>query len=514
MSFTPTAQHIAIFTFVKGTPADQGYVLVIKARAGTGKTTTLCKGIVPLIDRSLAVGYFAFNNTAVADVKAKMPDWVTMLTFNSFGFRALNSHFRGYRKLDEDKTRILLEDNLSEDDFRIYSVTVVKLVKLAKSQGIVPSTFKGGCKPLVEDTLANWYALADRYGIDAPFDDDRLMDRAIEIARKTLHAGLMDLSLIDFDDQLYATWALNVPVPRFDWLLVDEAQDQNNVQRAIMKRALKPGGRAIFVGDDRQAIYGFRGADVESIDNIVRDFDAKVLPLSVTFRCPKAVVALARQIVPDYEAHPSAPDGAVLNIPDLDKVAWRPDDLILSRKSAPLIELAYWFIRQKIPCRVAGREIGQGILALVKKLRPSDLPDLMEKLEEYERRERAKLEKTGKENKLQALEDKCSTVRVFAEEATDLTDMTRTIESLFSDKEMGRLTLSTIHKAKGGEAPRVFILNREDMPLQHPKQQPWERVQEMNLVYVALTRAKETLCFIRSPGHKTKGVNAEQKAVV
>ena len=60
------------------------------------------------------------------------------------------------------------------------------------------------------------------------------------------------------------------------------------------------------------------------------------------------------------------------------------------------------------------------------------------------------------------------------------------------------IKLSTIHRAKGLEADRVFILNFNELPYFKPNQKYWEREQEQNLKYVAVTRAMEELYLVKS----------------
>jgi len=71
------------------------------------------------------------------------------------------------------------------------------------------------------------------------------------------------------------------------------------------------------------------------------------------------------------------------------------------------------------------------------------------------------------------------------------------IDNLFSDHGGQRLTLCTIHKSKGMEWNRVFILDCHLMPSRYARK-GWQKVQETNLIYVAHTRAKTELYFINS----------------
>ena len=95
--------------------------------------------------------------------------------------------------------------------------------------------------------------------------------------------------------------------------------------------------------------------------------------------------------------------------------------------------------------------------------------------------------------------DRIETLRAFAVEARDLTDLEHAINSMFADDVVDMVTLSTIHKAKGGEAPRVVVLDPRRMPARGARAE-WEIQQERNLCYVAYTRAKEELVFASLDG--------------
>jgi len=110
-----------------------------------------------------------------------------------------------------------------------------------------------------------------------------------------------------------------------------------------------------------------------------------------------------------------------------------------------------------------------------------------------------KTQKLGEnEAAIESLRDRCTAVEAcyenFAVVGPD--NLCKEIELLFSD-ENGGVILSTIHRAKGLEANRVFILKPEFLPLTWPKQKEHEYQQELNLKYVAYTRAKQEMYFIR-----------------
>jgi DNA helicase-2/ATP-dependent DNA helicase PcrA len=173
---------------------------------------------------------------------------------------------------------------------------------------------------------------------------------------------------------------------------------------------------------------------------------------------------------------------------------------ILSRVTKPIVALAFKLIRQRVACRVEGREIGAGLKKLATRWkRPKTLLALDEQLEDYLDREVIKLlAKKGTEEKIQALTDKVETLRVLIDQCRiegkdQLEDLYTVIDSLFGDNVTGMLVLSTIHKSKGREWERVYWLDRAGTCPSKWARQPWQAAQEINLMYVAATRAKAEL---------------------
>ena len=79
-----------------------------------------------------------------------------------------------------------------------------------------------------------------------------------------------NLAMIDFDDMIWIPLVENFPLPQFDVLFVDEAQDFNEMQRQMILRCVG-NNRVVIVGDRNQAIYGFRGADSNSISILKKE---------------------------------------------------------------------------------------------------------------------------------------------------------------------------------------------------------------------------------------------------
>lgn len=257
------------------------------------------------------------------------------------------------------------------------------------------------------------------------------------------------------------------------------------------------------------SIYGFRGADFRSIPNIVESTRATVLPLSVCYRCPAAVVEEARSIVPHVEPAPGAKAGAV----DRVKVgefaaAVRPGDYVLCRTTAPLVEACFDQLRRGKPATVKGRDIGQGLIALVERIATTDPkgdPEMAMPADAFLRRatdwrddQTAKLIEADKEDQIATVLDKFETLCVFAEWAPDVAGIVAKIGELFrDDNDRGRIVFATVHRAKGLQAPTVYVLRPELMPFPGART-PEQRRQEKNLKYVAITRAQDRLVWVES----------------
>lgn len=265
-------------------------------------------------------------------------------------------------------------------------------------------------------------------------------------------------------------------------------------------------GRIIFVGDEKQAIYGFAGADSDSVARIKSEFNCEVMPLSVTYRCPKAIVAEANKIFPDkIQAHESAPEGKVSSLDCMSSydalfaTNLTVQDAILCRKTAPIVELAFVLIRRGVACHVEGRDIGQGLLKLASRWKVTSVRALEDRLLAYKDREVAKLVAKGKETAADALADRVETLLVIAEGCNSVQDVKNKILGLFQDtngQSKPSLTLATVHRSKGREWGRVFILGyRQFMPSKMARQ-AWQMEQERNLQYVAITRAKAELFYV------------------
>jgi superfamily I DNA/RNA helicase len=308
-------------------------------------------------------------------------------------------------------------------------------------------------------------------------------------------------SVINFDDMIYMPIQQSLKFKKYDWVFVDEAQDTSQTQREMLKALMKPSSRLVAVGDENQALYGFRGADSLSIDGIRQDFSCSTFPLSISYRCSKSVVAEAKTYVPHIEPSESATDGSVVTLDKYSVEDFNKNDAIICRNSAPIVKMAYGLISRGMPVNVRGRDIGKGLISLIKSLRAKDIKSLNEKLDDWVDNQIINLSAKGnREGQIESVNDKADCIRIFISQSaptTTVQDLMRKIESFFSDDPNGNIVLSTVHSAKGLEFDRCIILDRNRFFPKYATKN-WMKIQESNIVYVAITRAKRDLMYISS----------------
>lgn len=272
---------------------------------------------------------------------------------------------------------------------------------------------------------------------------------------------------------------------------------------------LKRGGRLIAVGDRHQAIYGFTGADADALDLIGDAVSAVRMPLTVTYRCPKAVVKYAHQYVSHINAHKSAPEGIVRNITTPLIQEAKSGDAILCRFNAPLVKYAYSFIAAGIAVKVEGREIGTGLKTLARRWKSKTFTQLLDNLDKYQDRETAKYRAKEQESKAVGVEDKVTCLKILINriqstkiQGSPVDLICAEVDKIFADNVGDDVVLlSSIHKSKGREWTNVFWL--QTGPSKWARKD-WELDQENNLCYVAATRAKFQLILVPEENKRKK----------
>lgn len=479
---------------------------VLEAVAGAGKTTVLLEAAVQMPGDVL---YLAYNKDVATETQGKLKamnvDWkkARASTVHAAGMGVIRKANPAV-KVDDKKCRNLF-DRIVPGTLQPRMGEVLGLVSLAKQSAF------GTAGPPIEDDGA-WLEMGEHFDI---FDDGvpsaaRLP--MVRLAQTILAESNADLETIDFDDMVYLPVLHELPTWRHAVVMVDEAQDTNAARRALVRALVRKGGRLIAVGDPHQAIYGFTGADSDALDLIAKDFDCIRLPLTITYRCPKAVVEVAQQWVQHISAADTAPEGMVSSIA-LDAFMDQNDldgsSAVLCRVNKPLVALAFNLLRRRIPCKIAGRDVGGSLKKLLGRWKVTSLDALENKLDDYLAQQTTKLLAKKLESRVAALEDQVETCKVIigscrAVKKYTVQDAVEWVDSMFTDViGPNLLLLSSIHKSKGREWNHVYWLDRAGTCPSKWARQAWQIEQEKNLMYVCATRAKNHLTDIIVP-HEPK----------
>lgn len=490
--------QLDVFDFIEN---GTGNAIVV-AVPGSGKTTTLVEGASRMKGK---VFMGAFNKKMADELieKTKHLKDVTASTFHSVGFKTYMKGI-GKRVTVNDKKVNLILDQIVEDrpDCSPYSSAVSKMVSLAKQRGI-------GLFSHI-DTPEDWVDMIDHYNIMDMLPEDADVNKLICIARCVLKKSNKETTVIDFDDMIYLPLLFGFRPFKYDWVLVDEAQDTNPTRRELAKKLLKDDGRFIAVGDPNQAIFGFTGADNDSLDLIKEEFSAKELPLSVSYRCPKNVVEYSRKWVSHIQYSDSAIDGVVREASYEEILTAAPGDAILCRYNKYLVSACFALIRNGTAARIEGRTIGDGLAKLAGRWKIKNLHVLRERIEKYREREVEKARTKKNTNREDYINDTVDTLHVLINRAEELklntiAQLQQMILDMFSadGNEKDIVVLCSMHRSKGLEWDKVFIIGIELLPSKMAVL-PWQVKQEDNLAFVAVTRAKKELVLVPAPTIKKK----------
>lgn len=471
--------------------------ITIEAVAGGAKTTSLLEALrrwqlVPANQGKSAI-FCAFNKSIADELSRRVPAGVQARTLHSLCFSAVSRRFKGIKVDDRkliDTARAVAQAELGSRDKERVNVAALDL---AKVYGLLRGTMTNLMdSDAVIETVAAYGA-----NLDAPLDSLPLLNELDQVMKS-------DVSRCTFGEMLTFAIDHSVPLPRFDLVCIDESQDLNRLQIELLKRALAPGGRLVAVGDSRQSLYLFQGSDAHAMERIRAEFNVSqgnCLPLSVSYRCPRAVVALAQQWVPHIQAADGAIEGEVLERTPKDFAATlkslEPDAMIVCRVNAPLVSVALRLIAMGKKACVRGRDIGKNVAKLATKLSrglgDEEVAAFAERVAEYSEQESVKLTKARKVNQAQQIQDLCETLLALLDEVTTLSSLQHRIDALFSDDRFG-IMCSSIHKAKGTEANTVvWLAPDKNDAMEERARSEGARIQELNNRYVACTRAIKTL---------------------
>lgn len=482
--FDPSPYQQGVADWVKN-DLGTGKHLIVQACAGSGKTTTGI-WIFYQLPSGLRVAYVAFNKHIADELKSRLPEGSGARTYHSLGRGVLQKNM-GRLNVQLDKIENYLKRYASGQKWIISSTK--RLVGL--------------CKTTSESVFTEHDLMRIAFEHDIDLYDDKgntnARDTIFDFTQRALAYSMDTPDMPDFDDMIWLPNVLKgLSFEKYDFILGDEFQDTNLAQMYLVMNSISDNGNIIGVGDRWQSIYRFRGASSNAMDNLKSALSADELPLSLSYRCPVAVGELVNAQFPHirFELPDWAKPGKVYDVKPMDVAKQiQPDDMVLCRVNADLISMAFSLIRSGIKATVRGRDIGNGLRSLILKSKTSEVPDLFEWLHNWEAKEIEKAMRIGADGKIQNIQDRVETIYALSDSANSVTEILERCTSMFSDEKNGVL-LSTVHKAKGLEAERVFILRPDLMP--HPAAKKDEdRQQEQNIRYVAFTRSLNELVFVR-----------------
>lgn len=465
-----------IFTTIKETNKN----LLISATAGSGKTTALLLAL-KLIPKFRKTIFLSFNNTIVDTLKDKIPQNIKASTLHSLGMNFIGRYYPSI-KVNPNKYLQLALDSYGTKSKEVFK----KSYNIQDISNYIRMTLT---KMEVDDVEK----MCDKFDLDYT---DETIEKAIELIRGDIYPRS-----IDFADMIFLPAVKpDIIQEQFDFVMVDEVQDLNSSQIEFIKHILKPNGRFVAVGDPYQSIYGFSGSDIESFNSLKKIENTIELPLSISYRCGSRIVEEAKKFCPVIESHPKAIKGKV-RLGGVDEI--EDGDMVLCRNNAPLVDLYFNLVNNGKKAHILGKEIEKGIIELAERcmapIKDKFTTNLMEQLDIVVN----ELIKKGIKNpsqhlRYQNLLEKINLLEIICNNSNSVNEIIPNIQEIFVENISDGIKLMSIHKSKGLENDRVFVMNyykgKQLIPSQYATQK-WQLIQENNLEFVSITRAKKELIY-------------------
>jgi DNA helicase II / ATP-dependent DNA helicase PcrA len=279
--------------------ATEGPLLVV-AGAGSGKTRVLTYRVAHLVN---AIGVkpneilaITFTNKAAAEMKTRLEDLlggparaIWILTFHAACGRILRreaprlgyrTNFTIYDQADQIRLTKQCLEELERDPKRFVPRGIHAQISNAKNNLVGPEAYRERVASFYDQTVADVYELYQR--------------------------RLFASNAVDFDDMLMLTVQVLEGFPEarerwqnaFRYILVDEYQDTNHAQYALLKVMSRTHMNVCAVGDPDQSIYAFRGADIRNILDFERDFPGtRTIPLEQNYRSTNSILGAANAVI-------------------------------------------------------------------------------------------------------------------------------------------------------------------------------------------------------------------------
>lgn len=279
---------------------------LIIAGAGSGKTRVLTYKIAYLLQKGLApwsILALTFTNKAAREMKSRVAElvgedrarYLNMGTFHSVFLRILRAEAeavglqRNFSIYDDGDSRGVVNSIIKEmqlDDKQYKASAILGRIGAAKNSLVTPDVYMSDPHLMERDKVSSMPKLGQIYAMYA--------------------ARCKAANAVDFDDMLLFTYKLFADNPqiakkyaeRFCYVLVDEYQDTNYAQQAILTLLTKEQRNICVVGDDAQSIYAFRGANIDNILKFQSIYEgARLFKLEQNYRSTQTIVKAANSVI-------------------------------------------------------------------------------------------------------------------------------------------------------------------------------------------------------------------------
>jgi hypothetical protein len=455
----PTAEQAAILDATR-----QGEDLVIEAGAGTGKTSTL--KMIAAASSTRRGLYLAYNKAIAEDARASFPYNVQCATAHSLAYRAVGHQFQhrlnGPRLPAREVARFLKIPAVL--DLGAHALTSVKVAL------IVMDSVARFCHSSNDEPA--WWHITDIPGLDRE-EMTRLRQQVLPMVQRAWEDLITLEGKLRFTHDVYLKlWALSRPELSADFVMLDEAQDANPVIAGIVD---EQGSQRILVGDQSQAIYGWRGA----VDAMA-SFEGARFQLSQSFRFGQRIADEANVWL-ELLGAPLRLTGNPAKDSRLDRID-SPSAVLCRTNAGALGQAMAALSVGHRPAMVGGGDDIRRLARACQDLhngKGTEHPELMAFASWAEVQEYAEHDAGGQDLKtLVKLVDSHGPERIL-----------RVVDHLV-DEHNANVVISTAHRAKGREWPTVRLAADFTEPYdQEGKLVPAEAM----LTYVAVTRAKDVL---------------------